>query len=176
MTTEKQEKARWQLSIYAYLFELQNKKAMVDHLYIIHLRNKPKANGEFDHISELIEVPRIPSDIVKELLDADVKGEQFQNPFSIPEDVRTLEEHIRQLIETKKAVEDELTTIKSDLLSEMSEKDIRTWATETMKITRKLSSVRVSLDTTKLKKEHPEIDYDAYRKESKVSESILITV
>ena len=72
MTPEKLEKARWQTSIYAYLFELQNKKAKVDRLFIIHLRNKPKKDGTFDHINDIIFVDRIPSEICKDLLDTDL--------------------------------------------------------------------------------------------------------
>ena len=83
MTHEKLEKARWQLSIYAYLFELQNKKAKARELYILHIRNKQKKNGSFDHISNLIPVKRIPSEICKELLAADLRGEQFHNPYSV---------------------------------------------------------------------------------------------
>ena len=45
MTSEKIEKARWQLSIYAYFFELQNKGARVEKLFIIHIRNKEKTDG-----------------------------------------------------------------------------------------------------------------------------------
>ncbi|KAA5377956.1 hypothetical protein F2Y61_24440, partial [Phocaeicola dorei] len=51
MTSEKLEKARWQLSLYAYFFELQNKKAKIDKLFIIHLRNKIKKDGTVDHIN-----------------------------------------------------------------------------------------------------------------------------
>ena len=51
MTPEKQEKARWQLSIYAYLFETLNPNATVGKLYIIHLRNKLKKDGTTDHIA-----------------------------------------------------------------------------------------------------------------------------
>ena len=54
MTVEKFEKAEWQLSIYAYLFELQNPKAKVRNLFIIHLRNKPKKDGSFDHIADFL--------------------------------------------------------------------------------------------------------------------------
>ena len=68
MTSEKLEKARWQLSLYAYFFELQNKKAKIDKLFIIHLRNKIKKDGTVDHINEVIFVNRIPSEICKELL------------------------------------------------------------------------------------------------------------
>ena len=96
MTSEKLEKARWQLSIYAYLFELQNKKAKVGKLFIMHLRNKPKKDGTFDHISNLIPISRIPSEICKELLDCDLRGEQFENPYNIPEEIRNHESEIRE--------------------------------------------------------------------------------
>ena len=98
MTPEKLEKARWQLSIYAYLFELQNKDAKVRQLYILHIRNKQKKDGSFDHISQLIPVERIPSEICKELLDTDLRGEQFQSPYSIPNNILEQEAHIIALM------------------------------------------------------------------------------
>ena len=112
MTSEKLEKARWQLSIYAYLFELQNKKAKVGKLFIMHLRNKTKKDGTFDHISDLIHVSRIPSEVCKELLDCDLQGEQFENPYSIPEEIRNQESEIRELIQTKNEVEEKLGILK----------------------------------------------------------------
>ena len=54
MTSEKLEKARWQLSIYAYFFELQNQGAKVGNLFILHIRNKAKQDGTFDHISNIL--------------------------------------------------------------------------------------------------------------------------
>ena len=98
MTPEKREKARWQLSIYAYIFELMNKKAKIRRIFILHIRNKAKKDGNFDHISDFIELVRIPSEIVKELLLADSIGEQFYNPYSIPEDIKSQEPLIRKLI------------------------------------------------------------------------------
>lgn len=176
MTPEKKEKARWQLSIYAYLFELQNKKAKIDRLFIIHLRNKQKRDGSFDHISEIIFVKRIPSEICKELLEADVDGIQFQNPYAIPEEVKTQEEHIRELIQTKAAIEEELTQIKSKILADMEEKEQKTWATETMRLTRKLPSVRAGFDLKKFRADHPEIDFAPYETETKISGSLTITI
>ena len=101
MTPEKLEKARWQLSIYAFMFELMDKKAKVGRLFIIHLRNKQKKDGTFDHIAEIIFVNRIPSDICEDLLDADLHGEKFANPFGIPEEYRSQESYIRELIQKK---------------------------------------------------------------------------
>ena len=82
MTPEKREKARWQLSIYAYLLELMNPEAKVRRIFVLHLRNKRRKNGLFDHISDFIELGRIPVAVVKELLRADSMGEQFVNPFA----------------------------------------------------------------------------------------------
>lgn len=176
MTPDKLEKTRWQLSIYAYLFELQNKKAKVDRLFVIRLRNKMKKDGSFDHISEIVFVDRIPSEICKELLDTDLKGEQFVNPYSIPESIKAQEEHILELILTKEAVDAELSQIKSSILTQMEEKQIRTWITKKMRITRKLPTTRTSLNLPLLKEEHPEIDYDYYMKSTTVSGSLSIAV
>ena len=177
MTPEKLEKARWQLSIYAYLFELQNKKAKARELYILHIRNKQKKDGSFDHISQLIPVKRIPSEICKELLDTDLRGEQFQSPYSIPQEISSQEQRIRELILTKEAVEEELSGIKSQILTEMESRNVKTWITDGgIRLTRKLPTTRSSINLSQLKEEHPEIDYDKYMRESTVSSSLTITV
>ena len=177
MTPEKLEKARWQLSIYAYLFELQNKKAKARELYILHIRNKQKKDGSFDHISNLIPVKRIPSEICKELLDADLKGEQFQSPYSIPKEISSQEQRIRELILTKDAIDEELNGIKSQILTEMESRNVKTWITDGgIRLTRKLPTTRTSLNLTLLKEAHPEIDYDQYMRESQVSSSLSIAI
>lgn len=176
MTSEKLEKAKWQLSIYAYLFELQNKKAKVDKLFIIHLRNKQKKDGSFDHISEIIFLGRIPSEICKDLLDTDLRGEQFQNPYAIPKEWSSQEDTIRQLIETKKTAEEQLNIIKGKLLTDMEEKDVKTWATETMRITRKFPTTRNSFDLKAFKADNPGLDLSAYIKTSTVAGSLNIAI
>ena len=176
MTPEKQEKARWQLSIYAYLFETLNPNATVGKLYIIHLRNKLKKDGTTDHIANLIEVDRIPSEVCKKLLDTDLAGEIFENPYDIPADIAEQEEEIRHLIQTKKEVEERLNELKSEILSRMEESQVRSWNTETMKLTRKLPSTRYSFDLNRFKSDHPEFNYDDYMKKSAVGSSLLITV
>ena len=122
MTPGKLEKARWQLSIYAYFFELQNKDAKVDRLFILHIRNKAKLGGTFDHICNILSIERIPSDICKELLDTDLQGKQFINPYSIPEKYREQEDYIRRLIQTKNETEARLSEIKSEILEDMESK------------------------------------------------------
>ena len=103
MTAEKLELARYQLSCYAYFFEMQNKKAKVDRLFIIHLRNKTMKSGKVEHISDLIPIERIPADICKELLDCELRGEQFKNPFAVPEEIAFQISRVKELIEKKAA-------------------------------------------------------------------------
>ena len=176
MTPEKQEKARWQLSIYAYLFETLNPNATVGKLYIIHLRNKLKKDGTTDHIANLIEVDRIPSEVCKKLLDTDLAGEIFENPYDIPADIAEREQEIRTLMLQKKEAEERLNELKSEILSRMEETQVRSWNTETMKLTRKLPSTRYSFDLNRFKSDHPEFNYDDYMKKSTVGSSLLITV
>ena len=176
LTPEKMEKARWQLSVYAYFFELQNKGAKVEKLFIIHLRNKEKPDGTFDHRAEILPVERIPSQTCKELLDADLLGKQFVNPYSIPEKYKEKEGYIRRLIRTKNETEAELSRLKSEILQDMEAIGARTWETETMRLTRKMPSVRVSFNAAKFKEDHPEIDFKPYERTSNVSGSLLIAV
>ena len=176
MTPDKLEKARWQLSIYAYFFKLQNKGAKVDRLFILHIRNKAKQDGTFDHISNIMPVERIPSDICKGLLDTDLQGKQFINPYSIPEKYRRQEDYIRQLIQTKNETEARLSEIKSEILEDMESMGVKTWDTGTMRLTRKLPTTRLSFNATQFKADHPELDYSPYERTSNVSGSLMIAV
>ena len=176
MTPDKLEKARWQLSIYAYFFKLQNRDARVGNLFILHIRNKPKQDGTFEHIRNIMPVERIPSDICKELLDTDLQGKQFINPYSIPEKYRRQEDYIRQLIQTKDDVEEKLKILKSEILEDMESKGVKTWDTGTMRLTRKLPTTRLSFNATQFKADHPELDFSPYERTSNVSGSLLIAV
>lgn len=176
MTSDKLEKARWQLSIYAYLFELQNKKAKVGKLFIMHIRNKARKDGTFDHKADIIHVSRIPSEICKELLDCDLRGEQFENPYSIPEEIRNQESEIRELILTKNEIEERLSSLKSKILSEMEMMDVKSWFTDTMKLTRKLPGTRTTFDLQAFKRDHPDIDFESYMKTSKVAGALVIAI
>ena len=166
MPPEKLEKARWQLSIYAYFFELMNKKAKVDQLFIIRLRNKMKKDGSFDHIKEIIFVNRIPSETCKELLDSDLRGDEYKSQ----------EQTIRDLIQTKVEVEEQLANIKARILADMEKQGVKTWATETMRLIRKLPTTRSSFNLPAFKSDHPELEYDSYMRISPVAGSLQIVL
>lgn len=178
LDTDRLLKARFQLSIYALLFEGQNLEAKVDNLFIIHLRNKAKKDGTFDHISELVPINRIPSEICQDLLDTDLRGEKWHNPLcDVPEYVSTHEAEIRELIQTKNAAEERLAEIKAQVLSIMEAQDIRNLTTDMgMKLTRKLPSQRSSFDFKAFKADNPDADYSPYMKVSEIAGSLSIAV
>ena len=177
MTPEKQELARYQLSCYAMFLEWQVKGAKVDKLYIIHLRNKQMASGKVEHICELIPVDRIPTDICKELLDCELQGTQFKNPFSVPDDIALQICRAKELIAKKNEAEEELATIKANILSSMEFLDVKTWVMDNVRVTRKQPTTRFSFDLKRFKEVHSEItDYDDYMKTSNVAGSLLVAI
>ena len=175
MTPEKQELARWQLSVYAYFFELQNKGAKVDRLLILHIRNKARKDGSFDHISRCIEVKRIPAETCKELLETDLRGGQFINPYDIPAEIRQKENLIQSLLTLKKSCEEKLNTIKGEVLEKMQHCGIKAWEGNCIKFTRKAESTRTSFDWKAYQKDNPDLDLSKYMKESIVSESLQLS-
>lgn len=66
----------WQLSIYAYLFELQNKDIKVRNLYGIHVR---------DGKAQVRQVRRIDTETVKRLIACEAKGERFVSDGAAPQ-------------------------------------------------------------------------------------------
>lgn len=170
-TSDNLMKARYQLSVYAYYFTLVNPDAKVRNLAVIHLRETEK-----DHITEILPVQRIPSDICEELLQTYLDGKTFNNPYDVPTDIRTLESLIRNLMETKANVEEQLNQIKAGIMTRMELLDIRSWQTDTMKITRKLASTRSSFDLNTFKLAYPDLNYEDYTRTSRVSPSLVITI
>ena len=103
-------------------------------------------------------------------------GEQFVNPYAIPEDIRQQEPLIRKLIQAKTDAETRLNSIKARILSMMEAQDIKSWATDTMRITRKLPTTRSSFSLADFKEAHSDIDIEPYMKISQVAGSLTIAI
>lgn len=174
LTKAQMTKAKYQLSCYAYMFELQNKDVRVTELFVIHICNKTKKDGSINHIAELIPIERIPADICKALLEADRNGEQFNNPYELPKEVEKKCKRIIKLIQTKKEAEEELTLIKKDILSTMLFLDVDSWKGDGISFTRTADSTRSSFDLASFKKAFPDLPYDDYIKKSNVAGSLKI--
>lgn len=176
LTPEKQELARYQLSTYAWMLQLQNPKLKIDRLFILHIRNKVTASGKVEHIAGIVFLNRVPSFICEELLECYLNGTAFMNPYDIPSDIASEGTHIRELIETKERVEAELNDIKKRIYSTMETMDVKTWITDDgLRLTRKLPTQRSSFNLSLFKQENPTIEFENYMKVSTVAGSLLIT-
>lgn len=110
-----------------------------------------------------------------ELLDCELKGLQFQNPFAMPDSIRQQESVIKDLMEKKKRIEAELEEYKTNILEMMKLDDIKFLIGDYLKITRKADSVRQSFDFKQFQKDHPNTDFSSYMKVSNVSGGLVIS-
>lgn len=162
----------WQLSIGAYLFELQNPGKKVPHLYCIHVR---------DGKAKLIEVNRIPNDAVERLLECERCGVVYSdNPvpadatLALEEQAVVLAEQLDQIARLKLAIketEQASAELQQRLYDYMTENNLDEMACELGTFVRKAPYTKKSLDSARLKKEKPEL-YEQYLKESEIKGSI----
>lgn len=169
-TTSKldEEYLSWQLSIYAYLFELQNPELKVSKLFGVWLRNE---------IAQLVEVDRKPTEEITRLLECEKKGEAF---LTLTKDDKQLiaRSAVDIFIEAKELADyytKRYKEIEQQLLSAMVEHKIKSWDTEQMKATYTPASESTTFDTKKFQEEHPEL-YKQYLKKSTRKESLRITI
>ena len=162
----------WQLSIGAYLFELQNPGKKVPHLYCIHVR---------DGKAKLIEVSRIPDEAVERLLECERCGVVYSdNPvpadaaLALEEQAVVLAEQLDQIARLKLAIketEQASAELQQRLYDYMTENNLDEMACELGTFVRKAPYTKKALDSTRLKKEKPEL-YEQYLKESEIKGSI----
>lgn len=163
----------WQLSIGAYLFELQNPGLTVPALYGLHIHNK-KAN--------LVEVPRKPVEEVRRLIECEKAGEIFiSQQGSITKidpnlcQIYNLENFIIDIETQAKEAKAKKDLLVSKLYKEMEDRNIKQIDNDLMTITRVLPTSRSGIDSTKLKRDFPEI-YAKVLKESIIKGSIRLTL
>lgn len=169
-----EESLSWQLSICAHLFEQQNPDLKVKKLYGIWLRN-----GK----AKLVEVPRIATEIIYDLLDCEVTGRTFvkwiaELPTNINDALDKLAdfEGFVTIAEAElKSTQEKIDAIKDFLLQQMTASNIKKWETQSIVVTYIAPTERKSVDSTRLKSEQPEI-YEQYLKTSQIKEQIKIRI
>ena len=168
-TTSKLDKEyiQWQLSIYAYLFELQNPHIKVSHLCGVWLR---------DETSELIEVERIPIEEILKLLECEKAGTNY---LPVKEEKMLIANSaIQTLIEAKQLAEmynKQYKEIENSLLQAMVAHGVKSWEIDSLKATYTPPSESTTFDTKRFQEEHPEL-YKEYLKKSPRKETIRITL
>lgn len=157
----------WQLSINAYLFEVQN-GFPAGKLYAIWLRDTAK----------LIPITPKPREEVIKLLECEIKGEQYTQ--DLPTDVNDmlqklsdLEFAIMEIEQTAKSYEERAKQLREGLKAEMEKSGVKKWETDNIVVTYVNATERKGIDTTRLKEEQPSI-YEQYSKITNVNSTIKI--
>ena len=157
----------WQLSIYAYFFELQNPGAKVKSLFAIWLRG---------NTSKLVELDRIPDEKVKQLLYCDSNGLQYQpQEETMPILFHEIEGMIIDVETQLKTLKEQQEALKEGAMRAMVKAGIYSWKGERVSITRKTATTRKSFDKEAFEKDYPGV-YEKYIKETPVAESLLIKI
>ena len=179
-TTDKlnREYLSWQLSIYAYLFELQNPTLKAGALFGCHLRDG-KAN--------LIQVERINSEIIADFLCAAADNLPWSNPLERIDDtllkdqatqlarLAEIEDYLADFKARAKAMEDEKAKLTEGLLDIMEQRNVKTYKTDRLTLTRIDAHTSPKFDSTTFKKDYPQM-YERYVKESNVKRSLRIAI
>ena len=165
----------WQLSIYKWLFNLQNPDIKVQKLYALHLR---------DGKCRMIEVSAVPEEEVLRMLSCFRNGDLYtQSSIAVTEEISNALERaeeyelaIQEFERRIKAVKEVQEKAKSRILEWMKKNNLKKWkVSERLSFTYIEPTTRQAVDSTRLKKEQPEI-YAAYLKESQVKESLRINL
>ena len=171
-----------QLSIYAYLYEMQTGRK-ANKLYVIWL---PKPNYGKAMLKELVRIPAEVCQYVVEVyaehgdplnalaaisqyLPANTERKRIQG--EIPDGVHTVVDELMMVKQQLDELSEREKELKKQLLSAMQGVGEDTWANDLIQITRKAAYERESVDTKTLKADHPDM-YEQYKKITKVSESL----
>jgi hypothetical protein len=161
----------WQLSINAYLFELQNPGVKVEKLSAIWLR---------DEKYKYVPVTRIPDAEVIALLTADSLGQTYTPPAELAKKENALEipaDLISEICRIQKEAEEatsKLEELKAGLLAKMKTNNVKSFDCDAFKMTYIAESTSQSFDSKRFKEEHKDM-YDLYLKQTTRKESIKIT-
>ena len=161
------ESCRWQLSLYERL-----SKSEIDELYVLHFPE--------DAPGRLIPIERIPAVEIEKLLVAERNEEVYSPPGlvvreELVREARTAEELVTLTEQENKKAVARRDLIRAKLYEAMIGQGVESFESEKLKITLVEPTVRMSLDSKKLRMERPDIAAD-YSKSSKVAGSVRITL
>ena len=168
----------WQLSIYKWLFELQNPKKKVKGLKCLHLRG-----GRYEYV----DVEERPREQVLGLIEAYKDGVPFVAPSAQPAQLTPEQQQVVALLEE---LERRITTLdtqvkeykkqqeeqKAAVLRFMGEHNLTRWeVSPTLSFTRVAATTRQTFDSKRFQQDDPKT-YEEYLKTSEVKESLKINI
>lgn len=167
-TTSKldRESVSWQLSIYAYMLELNNPAVKVRNLYGVWLRGD---------ICDLVEVHRYPVADVLSLIEADTDDKPFSYTPYYPSYITDREQSLYSLSRQIRELTEQYDALKAEVLKDMSEHGDKSFDMGHMLITLIGPAERKTFDAKKFQKDHEDL-YAQYIKTTKTKESLKITL
>lgn len=156
----------WQLSLYAYLSG-----------------NKTMNHGQAFHFSKdglkVVDIELKPVEEVEKLLECERKGEIYKQELVIEgfelAKFYEAEQIIIKAKEEQKRAEETQKEVYEAILKAMEEQGVKTYETDTMKITYVAPITETKIDTTRLKKENPLVA-KAYEKTTTKKASLRVTL
>ena len=182
------ENVRLQLSIYAYLFELNNPGKKAGKLLVFWLP-KPQygkaAAYELQRISgglcaKIIEAYLNHEEplLFPEMIEVELGGSAKEPKKEMKDGELLSDEEAQELVRISKALEDlkkREKELKENILKRMQDEDCKKWSSDLISVIRKAASKRVTIDSTLLRESYPDI-YEECKKETQVSESLTIKI
>ena len=169
-----------QLSIYAALFEKNNRGKKVGKLYVIWL---PKVQyGK----SQLMELERIPKAACTAIMKAYLAGEDptpLRDKYfpkddglkeePLPDDCTDMEQELANIEVSIKTLSERKDEIKAKLYERMVSDGVKKWTGGALVLTRKADSTQERVDNTKLKASYPDA-FEACKKVVNVKGSLVV--
>lgn len=156
----------WQDSLYASLSKLPHK----DYCYAFHYTEEGL---------RVVKIDLKPKEEVEKLLECERKGEIYKQELVIEgfelAKFYEAEQIIIKAKEEQKRAEETQKEVYEAILKAMEEQGVKTYETDTMKITYVAPTKRVTLDTARLRKENP-LMAKAYEKETTTKASLRVTL
>ena len=155
----------WQLSMYKFLFELQNPTLKVSCGYAIWLR------GEKYKFEPILFVPE---DNVKKLLTDEINDIPVHTTETfVPTEIKDCERAVYQLTTQIKTLTEQKKELSEGLLKLMRDNGVKTYKGEYITLSRTAATTREDIDKAKLKKDFPEA-YAACVKVTNIGEKLQI--
>lgn len=164
------EAVSWQLSIYAYLIGSKTGN---------YAESGQAFHFDKDGNLNVVDIPLKPFSEVLRLIECERRGETYTQELTVSNTqlakLVEVESLIKQIEEQKKAAEAQATELRAALMQAMEQNGVTSFENESIKITYVAPTTRTAIDSTKLKKELPEIA-QKYAKTSNVKASLRITL
>ncbi len=169
-STLHKEAVSWQLSIYA---------ALINGSKSYEITRGQAYHFNADGVLTVVDIPLKPAEEVQKLFECERNGEIYKQnlPVSGAELAALVEVEslIKQIEAEKKAAEARAADLRAALMAAMEQNSVNSFENDLIKITYVAPTTRTAIDSTRLKKDLPEIA-EKYTKTSNVKASLRITI